>query len=111
MVLLGVVPLADALADVLLVALHRHIIQRGFRLEVADTEINTTVLEAVAQHGDKAVVLHGILKCFVEFLFGVAVALLLQSLPRHRLRSFYKGCQRTDIQRHAGGRRSAVACV
>ena len=106
-----VVPLADTLADILLIVLQRHIVQRGLRLEVADVEVDATVLKAVPQHRNKAVILHGIFERLVEFHFRVAVALLLQPLPRHGLCGFYEGRQGADIQRHTRAFRRTVAGV
>ena len=91
--------------------LHRHIIQRGLRLEVADAEVYATVLKAVPQHRNKAIVLHGIFERLVEFHFSVAVALLLQPLPRHGLCGFYEGRQGADIQCHTRAFRRTVAGV
>ena len=107
----GVVPLADALADILLIVSYRRIVQRGLRLEVADTEVDTPVLEAVPQHRNKAIVLHGIFKRLVEFLFRISVTLLLQTLPRNRLRGLHEVRQSTDIQRHTSALRRTVASV
>ena len=89
-ILLGIVPLPDALAYVLSVVLHGKVIKRGFRLKVAHPEIYAAVLESMSEHADKAVVFNGILKGTVEFLLRIGVALLLKALPCDRLRILYK---------------------
>ena len=47
-VCLRVMPLPDALADILFIILHRQCVQGRLRCKIADGELNTTMLEAVA---------------------------------------------------------------
>ena len=101
-VLFGIVPLADALADILPVMLDRHIIQRGFRLEITHTELDATVLKAMAEDGDNAIIGYCVLKGFIKLLLRVGVALFLKPLPRNRLCSLYKAHKGLDVQSHAG---------
>ena len=80
-VLPGVVPLADTLADVLTVVFDSHIVESGLRLKVAHPELNPPVLEPVAQDTYQSIVLHGVLKSLVELLLRIGVALFLETLP------------------------------
>ena len=108
-ILTGVVPLPDTLANILAVVLHGYIVQGGLRLEVAHPELNPPVLEPVAQDADQPVVLHGVLKGPVEFHLRVGAALLLEPLPLDGLGGLDKSHQRSQIQRQL--RRGPVACV
>ena len=49
-VLLRVMPLADALADILPIAPHREVIERALRAEIADAELHAAMPESVPQH-------------------------------------------------------------
>ena len=101
MVPLGIVPLPDALADILLVVLNGKVIQFGFRLEIAHTEADTAMLETIAQHGDKPVLSDGVFKRLVELAHWVDGTHTFKAFPCHRLGAFYKVGQRHDVQIHA----------
>ena len=93
-----VMPLADALADVLAIIGGGHLVQFCLRLEVNDLKFLATVLEAVAQHIHKAVHIHGILECLVELPLRIALAALLKQCPGNRLSRFHKGAKGFNIQ-------------
>ena len=79
-------PLADALAYIFLIIRHRHFIQFGFRLEVAHTEIDATMLETMPHNGYKTVLNNGIIKRLVKLANRADVAHPFKAFPRHRLR-------------------------
>ena len=89
-VVVGIVPLPDTLADILLIVLVDGSVQRRFRLEIADTEFHTTITETMPQHRNQAVSVNGILKCFIEFLLRLTFALTQKALPCNRLRNLHK---------------------
>ena len=104
-------PLPDALADILAVVLHGHIVQGGLRLEVTHPELDSPVLEPVAQDANQAVVLHRILKGLVEFLLRVGVALLFKTLPLDGLGGLDEAHKGVQVQGHVEVHRGPVACV
>ena len=110
-VLPGVVPLADTLADVLAVVLDGHIVQGGLRLEIAHPELDPPVLEPVAQDADQAVVLHRVFKGLVKLLLRIGAALLLEPLPLDGLGGLDKAHQGVQVQGHAGVHGGPVARV
>ena len=103
LLLLRIMPLADALAGVLLVKLHQLVVQRRFRPEVADAQRVAFVFEAMPQDMQRTVQLHGVFIAFVEPLDGIAAALLDEPLPVLRLRPLDEIDQRVDVQRFVDG--------
>ena len=104
LVLAGIVPLPDALADILLIVSDRRLIEGGFRLEITDLEVHATMLETVAQNRHQAILLDGILKTLIELAVHIRIALPLKPLPHDGLGFLHKTNQRPDIQRHIHGR-------
>ena len=90
MILCRIMPLSDTLADILIVMLHGNLVQRGFRLEIADLEIHPTVLEAMPKNRQNTIHLYCIFKHLIEFLVWIRVALLFKALPHNRLRRFHE---------------------
>ena len=100
-------PLPDTLKDVLLITLDSDIIQGRLRLEKADFELHTAMLEAVPQYGQKAVHHDRIFKALIELLVWIRAALPLKPLPHVRLCRLHEPDEHIDIQRL----RRVVACV
>ena len=89
-VFVGVMPLADALADVLLVVAVRGGVQGGFRLEIADAEFHAAITEPVAQHRNQAIGVHRVLKGFIKFALRFHLALAHKPLPGDGLGALHK---------------------
>lgn len=88
--LFRIMPLPNTLEDVLLITLDSDIIQGRLRLEEADLELHTAMLEAVPQDGKKAVHHHSVFKALVELLVRIGAALPLEPLSHVRLRCFHE---------------------
>ena len=80
-----VVPLANHIANVLLIKGSCRLVQMGLRAEIAHPEGNAPVLETVTQHGNQAVGITGIVECDAEFADRVTVAGVDKAGPLLRL--------------------------
>ena len=94
----AVVPLPDALADVLFVPGKGELVQLGFRFEIDDPEFLPPMLETMTKDVDQAVHIHGVLKGAVELCLGIALAALLKEIPGHRLSILHESAERADIE-------------
>ena len=101
LVLLGIMPLPDALTYILLIVRYSQVVQFGLRFEIAHTEIDAAMLEAVAENGNQSVLCHGVLKGLVELAYRVDGTHPFKTLPRHWLSGLNKVRQRHDVQIHS----------
>ena len=85
LVLFRIMPLTDALANVLPIMFDGLFIEGGFRLEIADLEIHAAMPEAMTENGDKTIRKDSIFKAFVELAQRIRIALALETLPHDRL--------------------------
>ena len=81
-----VIPLANAMENVLLIMICVCLVQRGLRHEIAYSEGNASVLEAMAQHIQNAVHVACIIECSTEFAHGIHSVHVNKTLPCLRLR-------------------------
>lgn len=105
----GIVPLPYAMADVRLVFPRQVVVETGFGLEVADSEVNAPILETMSQDVDEAVLGHHLLEALVETLPRVAIGLLDEALPALGLGASHELHQGANVQRLLDG--GAVARV
>ena len=106
-----IMPLPDALADILLVIFHCQCVQSRLRCKIADRELNAAMLEAVAQHFNQTDLLHGAIERLVELADRIDVAHPLKATPCHWLAAFYEVGQCNNVQCHAAIHVVAIAGV
>ena len=95
-----IVPLADTLADILLVVGDGHLVQRRLWLKIAHPKIDATMLKAVTQDRNQTILRDGIFKCLIKLPNRVDRTHPLEAFPCHRLGTFYEIGQSDDVQKH-----------
>ncbi len=95
----AVMPLADAVEDVLPVVRRVRFVETGFRHEITDAEGDPAVLEAVAQDVQHAVHIACVIERETEFLFGIGRVHVPEALPRLRLGPLNEVDQRPGVER------------
>ena len=93
-------PLADHVANVLLIKGCCCLVQMGLWAEIANPEGNAPVLETVTQHGNQAVGITGIVECDAEFADRVTVAGVDKAGPLLRLGRLNKADKGVGIETH-----------
>ena len=91
-------PLPDAMEDVLPIAYHVRLVQRGFGHEVADAEADTPVLEAVTQHVEQAFHVAGVVEGDEELPLRIDGVHVGEALPLPRLGGLDEAQQRIREQ-------------
>ena len=64
-------PLANTLADVLVIVSDGHLVQSGFGTEIADAEVHAAMLEAMAKYRQNTIHLYSIFKRLIELLIRI----------------------------------------
>ena len=77
----GIMPLADAMANILLVVLKSSLVQRIFRLKIAYFEFNSQMLKSVTQNRQHSVIINSVLKALVKLMLRVVGIHLLKTSP------------------------------
>ena len=98
--------MAYHVAKVLLIKGRCRLVQMRFWSEIAYTEINSPVLESVAENRDQTVAVAGVVECAAELLDRVTLAGVLKASLFSRLRRLDKIDQRVNIQAH-----SRIVCI
>ena len=89
----AVIPLSDAVENILLIVFRIGLVQRGLRHEIAYFERNASVFKTVAQHIQHTVHVAGIVERCAEFAHGIHRVHINKTLPCLRLRCLNKSNQ------------------
>ena len=98
----AVMPLTDAVENILLIVFRVGLVQRGLRHEIAYLKGHAPVFEAMAQHIQDTIHVTCIVECCTEFAHGIHSIHVDKTLPCLRLRCLNKSNQCVGVQSHLG---------
>ena len=98
----AVMPLTNAVENILLVVFCVGLVQRGLRHEIAYLERNASVFEAMAQNIQNAAHVTCVVECGTEFTHGIHSVHVNKTLPRFRLGCLDKSNQCVGVQSQLG---------